>query len=127
MTKLLIAFLACAVGITYATAEDIRENDDSNDRKEIIEEELDDRREIIDGCLRPGAIATGKHIRTGSLRVNSAKKCQALCAAHEDCNYFRWRGRDLKAKWRLRRRCYLMEEMGDVKKRSQWTWGPKEC
>jgi len=87
----------------------------------------EDRIKITDGCIRVGAKANGKHINTGSLRTDSARACQKLCEDLDGCEFFRWRDQDMKAKWRLRRRCYLLREKKDVNKRHNWSWGPKTC
>merc|ERR1712112_26692 len=107
--------------------DDIDEEDDEEDINELIDENVEDRIKITDGCIRVGAKANGKHINTGSLRTDSARACQKLCEDLDGCEFFRWRDQDMKAKWRLRRRCYLLREKKDVKKRHNWSWGPKAC
>merc|ERR1712114_58673 len=106
---------------------DDMDEEDEEDRNELIEENAEDRIKITDGCIRVGAKANGKHINTGTLRTDSARACQKLCEDLDGCEFFRWRDQDMKAKWRLRRRCYLLREKKDVKKRHNWSWGPKAC
>jgi len=101
---------------------DVEDRMDSGQNKEICKED-----EEFD--IRCHAKAIGKKIHTGTIRTNSARACQIKCDQwnndHPDgpyCNFFTWRDRDFKAKWR--KRCYLLQDRTDVKKRHNWAWGP---
>merc|ERR1712121_517957 len=113
MTKIILfVFLTALVGVTTAEEEQV-------DSGEVFDED-----DVFD---RQVTIDRGVHFKVGSIRTNTAKNCQTICDAHDDCNYFRWKDNDNKSKRKFRRRCYLIKAVTDVKKRRQWTWGPKKC
>jgi len=143
---LLTAFIAVNADAIPQDPVNIDDEVEEEDRDDIDEEDVDleDRtdsgqnkevcKEGEEYCIRCHAHALGKTIHTGTIRTNSARACQIKCEqwnySHPDgpnCNYFSWRDRDFKTKWMKRRRCYLLQDVTDVKKRVNWAWGPAYC
>jgi len=103
---------------------DVEDRMDSGQNKEVCKEDEE-------YGIRCHAKALGKKIYTGTIRTNSARACQIQCERWNnrnpdgpECKFFTWRDRDFKAKWRKRRRCYLLQGWFEVKKRVNWAWGP---